>query len=167
MAELLILAVKIVLDLLKCPQTKYQVTPLEACKDPNFFCEAVNGQGILKRNHSYYTQVQDGCQWSLMVWLHCPHKEGNFSGENPFWCFLLGYSETKAWNIFYPFYQNGSKQVCNTLISHYANNARQWKCILFIYTIVGLAYCLVKNNYYAMGRFILLWSIILQMIKLI
>lgn len=67
MAELLILAVKIVLDLLKCPQTEYEVTPLEACKDPNFFREAVNGQGILKTNHSYYTQVQDGCQWSLMV----------------------------------------------------------------------------------------------------
>ena len=39
---------------MKCPETKFQVTPLEACQDPNFFCEAVNGQW----NHAYYTQVQ-------------------------------------------------------------------------------------------------------------
>ena len=44
MAELLILAVKIILDLLKCPETKYQVTQLEACQDPIFFGEAVKGE---------------------------------------------------------------------------------------------------------------------------
>ena len=37
----------------KCPETKYRVTPLEACQDPNFFCEAVNAQCKLKSNHSY------------------------------------------------------------------------------------------------------------------
>ena len=42
----------------KCPETKFQVTPLEACQDPIFFCEAVNGHCKLKRNHAYYTQVQ-------------------------------------------------------------------------------------------------------------
>ena len=42
----------------KCPETKFQVTPLDACQDPNFFCEAVNGQRKLKKNHAYYTQVQ-------------------------------------------------------------------------------------------------------------
>ena len=42
----------------KCPETKFQVTPLDACQDPNFFCEAVNGQCKLKKNHAYYTQVQ-------------------------------------------------------------------------------------------------------------
>ena len=52
----------------KCPETKYQVTPLEACQDPNFCCEAVNGQCRLKRNHSYYSQVQgqmgaSGASW--------------------------------------------------------------------------------------------------------
>ena len=47
----------------KCPETKFQVTPLEACQDPSFFCEAVNGHCKLKRNHAYYTQVQGqmGC----------------------------------------------------------------------------------------------------------
>ena len=42
----------------KCPETKFQVTLLDACQDPNFFCEAVNGQRKLKKNHAYYTQVQ-------------------------------------------------------------------------------------------------------------
>ena len=42
----------------KCPETKYHVTPLDACQDPNFFCEAVNGQCKLKRTHSYFAQVQ-------------------------------------------------------------------------------------------------------------
>ena len=52
----------------KCPETKFQVTPLDACQDPNFFCEAVNGQRKLKKNHAYYTQVQgqmgvSGAKW--------------------------------------------------------------------------------------------------------
>ena len=42
----------------KCPETKFHVTPLDACQDPNFFCEAVNGQCKLKRTHSYFAQVQ-------------------------------------------------------------------------------------------------------------
>ena len=52
----------------KCPETKFQVTPLDACQDPNFFCEAVNGQSKLTKNHAYYTQVQgqmgvSGAKW--------------------------------------------------------------------------------------------------------
>ena len=42
----------------KCPETKFQVTPLDACQDPDFFCEDVNGHCKLKRNHAYFTQVQ-------------------------------------------------------------------------------------------------------------
>ena len=37
----------------KCPETKFHVTPLEACQDSNFFCEAVAGHCKLKRNHAY------------------------------------------------------------------------------------------------------------------
>ncbi|KAK2547039.1 hypothetical protein P5673_033198 [Acropora cervicornis] len=52
----------------KCPETKYHVTPLEACQDPSFFCETVSGHCKLKRNHAYYTQVQgqmgvSGASW--------------------------------------------------------------------------------------------------------
>ena len=28
----------------ECPETKFQLTPLDACQDPNFFCEDINGQ---------------------------------------------------------------------------------------------------------------------------
>ena len=42
----------------KCPETKYLVTPLEACSDRGFFLEEVNGEPKLKRNLHYYAQVQ-------------------------------------------------------------------------------------------------------------
>ena len=52
----------------KCPETKFQVTPLDACQDPNFFCEDINGQCKLKRTHAYFAQVQgqmgvSGASW--------------------------------------------------------------------------------------------------------
>ena len=43
---------------IKCPQTKFHVTPLEACSDAGFCCEAVDGKLKLKRNHEYFYQVQ-------------------------------------------------------------------------------------------------------------
>lgn len=42
----------------KCPSTKFLVTPLEACSDERFFAENINGKPKLKRNHPYYYQVQ-------------------------------------------------------------------------------------------------------------
>ena len=43
----------------KCPHTKFHVTPLEACSDPNFFMEKISDtQCRLKRDHAYYGQVQ-------------------------------------------------------------------------------------------------------------
>ena len=53
----------------KCSYTKFHVTPLEACSDPNFFMEKVNDSDCrLKRDHEYYSQVQGqmgvtGAQW--------------------------------------------------------------------------------------------------------
>ena len=42
----------------KCPYSKREVTPEEACNDPNFFCELVDSQVQLKLTHAYYHQVQ-------------------------------------------------------------------------------------------------------------
>ena len=43
----------------KCPYTKREMTPMEACKDPNFYCKVIDGRDIcLKTNHPYYHQVQ-------------------------------------------------------------------------------------------------------------
>ena len=53
----------------KCPHTKFHVTPLEACSDPNFFMEKISDtQCRLKRDHAYYGQVQGqmgvtGAKW--------------------------------------------------------------------------------------------------------
>lgn len=52
----------------KCPSSKFHVTPLEACDDPNFCMENKNGKPSLKRGHVYYDQVQglmglSGAKW--------------------------------------------------------------------------------------------------------
>lgn len=56
----------------KCPQTKFMVTPLDACSHDNFFLEESNGKPKLKRNHVYYKQVQGqlgitGARWCDFV----------------------------------------------------------------------------------------------------
>ena len=53
----------------KCPYTKFNVTPLDACSDPDFFMEKVDDKHCrLKRDHAYYAQVQGqmgvtGAKW--------------------------------------------------------------------------------------------------------
>ena len=52
----------------KCPETKYLVTPLDACSDSSFFMEEVDGKPKLKHTHKYYFQVQGlmgvtGAKW--------------------------------------------------------------------------------------------------------
>ena len=53
----------------KCPHTKFHVTPLEACSDPNFVMEKISDTKCrLKRDHAYYAQVQGqmgvtGAKW--------------------------------------------------------------------------------------------------------
>ena len=42
----------------KCPYSKQDLSPLEACADTKFCGEVVNGQFQLKRNHQYFHQVQ-------------------------------------------------------------------------------------------------------------
>ena len=37
---------------------KFRVTPLDACSDGAFYCEAVQGKPKLKKSHQYYHQVQ-------------------------------------------------------------------------------------------------------------
>ena len=70
MAKLLSLPLKIslVLPRFKCPRSKFNVTPEEACSNPSFCLELVNGSPRLKRNHEYYDQIQGqmaltGAKW--------------------------------------------------------------------------------------------------------
>lgn len=42
----------------KCPSSKFLVSPLDARSDEHFFAEIVNGQPRLKSEHEYYFQVQ-------------------------------------------------------------------------------------------------------------
>ena len=44
---------------IKCPYSKRDVEPEEACKDPEFYCELKEDSTIsLKPRHAYYHQVQ-------------------------------------------------------------------------------------------------------------
>ena len=56
----------------KCPFSKFHVSPLDACADESFFAENVNGQPRLKRGHQYYFQIQGqlavtGASWCDFV----------------------------------------------------------------------------------------------------
>ena len=43
----------------KCPETKFRVTPLvEACSDPKFCSHEIDGKPQRKHDHDYYAQVQ-------------------------------------------------------------------------------------------------------------
>lgn len=53
---------------IKCPHTKFHVTPLEACSDKTFFCEEIDGKPKLKDNHDYYFQVQGQLGVTKAMW---------------------------------------------------------------------------------------------------
>ena len=42
----------------KCPFSKKNISPIDACSDPGFYCHVNNGQLHLKHDHIYYHQVQ-------------------------------------------------------------------------------------------------------------
>jgi hypothetical protein len=51
-----------------CPETKFLVTPMNACSDDKCCCENIGGQCKLKANHAYYAQIQGqmgitGAKW--------------------------------------------------------------------------------------------------------
>ena len=43
---------------IKCPSSKFTVTPTDACSDKNFCLEIQGNTPKLKKNHEYYDQVQ-------------------------------------------------------------------------------------------------------------
>jgi hypothetical protein len=57
----------------KCPQTKFSVTPLDAALDPKFYLDKVSDNECkLRTNHQYYAQVQGqmgvtGARWTDFI----------------------------------------------------------------------------------------------------
>ena len=43
---------------IKCPYTLRNLRPEDACRDPSFYCEIVEGKPRLKHKHDYYYQIQ-------------------------------------------------------------------------------------------------------------
>ena len=57
---------------IKCPSSKFAVTPLDACSDKNFYLESTENKPTLKRTHVYYDQIQGqmgltGANWCDFV----------------------------------------------------------------------------------------------------
>lgn len=53
---------------IKCPSSKFLVTPLEACADPRFCLHNINGSPTLKTTHVYYDQVQGQMGLTGVTW---------------------------------------------------------------------------------------------------
>jgi len=56
----------------ECSETKFLVSPLDACSDPSFCCENIDGKCKLKVAHPYYAQAQGpmeitGADWCDFV----------------------------------------------------------------------------------------------------
>ena len=43
---------------IKCPYSARNLSPIEAGKSPNFFCDVIGSKLKLKHSHPYYSQVQ-------------------------------------------------------------------------------------------------------------
>lgn len=58
----------------KCPYSKQDMSPAEACTDKRFFCELVNTEVVLRKDNTYYYQIQGqmaitGHKWcDFVVW---------------------------------------------------------------------------------------------------
>ena len=53
---------------IKCPSSKFTVTPVDACSDKNFYLELCDSKPKLEENHEYYDQLQGqmgltGAKW--------------------------------------------------------------------------------------------------------
>ena len=53
---------------IKCPSSKFSVTPVDACSDKNFYLELCDNKPKLKEDHEYYDQVRGqmgltGAKW--------------------------------------------------------------------------------------------------------
>ena len=74
----------------KCPESKFRVTPVEACSDSNFFLELIDGKPRLKRNH-HYAQVQGQlgatqCKWcDFIVYTSKGMSVGRIPYDHAYW----------------------------------------------------------------------------------
>ena len=56
---------------MKCPETEFLVTPLEACSDPSFCCQKIDEKCKLKVTHPHYAQVQGQMGITGAEWRDC------------------------------------------------------------------------------------------------
>lgn len=90
----------------KCPYSKFQVSPMDACSDPTF-CLHINSNGhlTLKRNHEYYDQIQ-----------------GQMGVTGAKWCDFIVYTSRGLSVERIPFNSDHWKKLRNKICDYYFNN---------------------------------------------
>ena len=87
---------------IKCPYSLRHLTPEEACADPSFYCQLVNGKPELKKDHPYYYQVQGqmglaGLKWcDFVVFFQKGLIVQRIKFDEPFWKSMI----TKLTNFY-------------------------------------------------------------------
>lgn len=89
----------------KCPQTKFLVTPKDAFTDDKFFCSYSDGHCKLKDSHPYYAQVQ-----------------GQMAITGVKWCDFVLFTKMGLSIERIPFNPQYWMELENKLVSYYYNN---------------------------------------------
>ena len=121
----------------KCPETKFQVSPLDACSDSKFFCERVGNMCKLKRTHAYYAQVQGqmGCTGAQCCDFVVHTKKGmSIQWKNLLWQRFLGWASGEVLAIlFHTFHWVCCSWICTI-------KCRSCRALLFYNSIIISAY---------------------------
>ena len=94
---------------IKCPQTNYYVTQLDACSHENFCLEDIDGKPKLKRGHPYYTQIQGqmgvtGTSWcDFVVYTSEGLSIERIPFDLPFWLTLMESLRSFYFKYFLPY----------------------------------------------------------------
>ena len=102
----------------KCPETKFQVSPLDACSDPKFFCERVGNMYKLKKTHAYYAQVQGqmgctGAQWcDFVVYTKKGMSIERISFDRGYWVEL----QEKLWQYYFTHFIKYAAPSCTEVV---------------------------------------------------
>lgn len=93
----------------KCPHSKFLVTPKDACSDPNFCCIHTDAHCKLKTHHQYYYQVQGqlgitGTKWcDFIIYTQKGMSIERITLNNEFWRDLKQKLSTYYYNHFIAF----------------------------------------------------------------
>ena len=132
----------------KYPYTKFHVTPLDTCSDPNFFMEKVNDNECrLKRDHEYYTQVQ-----------------GQMGVAGAQWCDVMVYTSKGLYVERIPFdpvfWQNLRRKLLNYYFTHFIQFAADdYQQAVSDLQLNSINYTVYRLQFHALFQFTFAWHV--------